>query len=263
MRRATAAFSIMLVTALVVSSCATACGCTTLVTILTASSLANPVEAFAEAFPPTYGAGVVVNVSTGSSAALRTQIEQGARADVFLSADTTNPQALVDAGLTDGPARSFATNLLTIVVPEGNPGGLTSPADLARRDVTIVGAGEEVPITQYAVQLVNQLAALPGYPPDFAAAYEANIATREDNVGAVTAKIKLGEGDAAVVYATDAKAAGLQSIAIPSGANVVATYSGVVLKDSPSPHAAQALLDWIWRRNGQQILASYGFQPAP
>src|SRR5262245_29454655 len=58
------------------------------------------------------GPVIAITISTDSSAALRTQIEQGAPADVFLSADTKNPQTLVDAGLTDGDAVPFAGNLL-------------------------------------------------------------------------------------------------------------------------------------------------------
>jgi molybdate transport system substrate-binding protein len=262
MRRA-AVVALIVAAALLVSSCGTACGCITPVRVLAASSLATPMEVVEETFPRSYGAAVEVSVSIGSSAALRAQIEEGARADLFLSADMANAQALVDEGLTDGPALPFATNQLTIVVPEGNPAGISSPADLARSGIRIVAAGESVPITRYAEQLIGRLAALPGYPADFAGSYEANVATREDNVGAVTAKVSLGEGDAAIVYATDARAAGLQTIPIPADANVVATYAGVVLKDATSPRAAHALLDWIWRRNGQQIFASYGFLPGP
>jgi len=260
--RYVAVIAFLIGTSLTVGACGTACGCITQIRVMAASSLANAMEDIEEKFPLSYGAAVVMTVSTGSSAALRTQIEQGAQADLFLSADADNAQTLVDAGLTDGAALPFAKNQLTIVVPDGNPAGVRSPADLARDDVTVLAAGEDVPITRYADKLVQQLAALPGYPPDFAAAYQANVATREDNVGAVTAKIDLGEGDAAIVYATDARAADLETIPIPADANVTATYSGVVLKDASGPNAAWALLDWIRRRNGLEILTDYGFLPA-
>ena len=81
-------------------------------------------------------------------------------------------------------------------MPTDNPAGIKTPADLARPGVKVIAAGDEVPITKYATQLVANLAKEPGYPADFAAAYAANIVSKEDNVKAVVAKIELGEGDA-------------------------------------------------------------------
>jgi molybdate transport system substrate-binding protein len=227
-------------------------------TVFGASSLTTALEQLANQYSVAH-----LVVSTGSSATLRAQIEQGAPADVFLSADTSNPQALVDGGHADGETVAFATNKLTIVVPEGNPGGITSPADLAREDVTIIAAGEEVPITKYAEQAIDQLAALPGSPFEFAAAYEANIASREDNVGAVTSKIELGEGDAAIVYVTDAAAAELETVDIPPEANVVATYAGIVTSSSAVKTQAHAFLDWLRQPTAQRILGGLGFQLTP
>ena len=92
-----------------------------------------------------------------------------------------------------------------------------------------------MPITKYATQLVANLAKEPGYPADFAAAYAANIASKEDNVKAVVAKIELGEGDAGIVYVTDAKASTKvdDRSTSPIPRNVPATYAGVVVKASP------------------------------
>ena len=102
----------------------------------------------------------------------------------------------------------FAGNRLALVVPASNPAGIASPFDLGRPGVRLVAAGVAVPITAYAAQMVGVLAGLPDAPRDFAAAVEANMVSREDNVRAVLAKVELGEGDAAIVYATDATAAG-------------------------------------------------------
>ena len=85
--------------------------------------------------------GTTLTVSTDSSAALETKIEQGAPADVFLSADTTNPQKLVDGGFASGDVTPFAGNALTIIVPGDNPAGIRTPADLAKPGVKIVAAG--------------------------------------------------------------------------------------------------------------------------
>ena len=160
-------------------------------TIYGAASLAkvlDQVEIAYEAAVP----GTTLTISTDSSAALATQIEQGAPADVFLSADTTNPQKLVDGGLADGEALPFAGNRLTVIMPVDDPGGLTTPFDLAKDGIRVIAAGDEVPITTYATQLVERLAAAPGAPVDFAARYAANVASKEDNVAAVRTKIELG-----------------------------------------------------------------------
>jgi len=204
--------------------------------------------------------GTTVTIATDSSATLRTQIEQGAPADLFLSADERNPLALVEAGLADGDASAFAVNRLTVVVPSDNPAGIASPADLARPNVTIVAAGDEVPISGYARQVVARLASLPGYPGDFTAAYAANVVSKEANARAVLAKIELGEADAAIVYVTDARASeGVSAIEIPPKANVMASYAGVVVRTAPHLAEARAFLDWLAGPRGQGILAGFGF----
>jgi molybdate transport system substrate-binding protein len=208
--------------------------------------------------------GTTVSISTDSSSALEAQIEQGAPADLFLSADTTNPRKLVDKGLADRPAVTFASNKLTVIVPTANPAGIGTPADLAKSGVKVIAAGDAVPITKYATQLVANLAREAGYPADFVTAYMANIVSKEDNVSAVVAKIELGEGDAGIVYVTDAKAsAKVATVDLPASANVAATYSGVVVKASGSTATSRAFLAWFAGPDGQAILSSFGFLPAP
>ena len=124
---------------------------------------------------------------------------------MLLGADTTNAQALIDEGDAVGPLTKYATNLLTVIVPANNPKGIQTPADLAKPGVCVIGAGANVPITKYATQLVANLSARPEYGADFATKYAANVCSLEDNVGAVVNKVSLGEGDAAIVYVTDAE----------------------------------------------------------
>ena len=206
--------------------------------------------------------GSPLTISTDSSAALATQIEQGAAADVFLSADTSNPGRLVDKGLADGAAVTYAGNGLTIVVPASNPAGIETPADLARPGVKIIAAADDVPITKYAMQAVANLGRLGDYPASFGAGYAANVVSREDNVKAVVAKIELGEGDAAIVYATDARASTkLATVALPPEADVPATYAGVVVKATEHAAAAHEFLDWLTEPEGQAILGTLGFLP--
>lgn len=229
-------------------------------TIYAAASLKGALDR-ARAVYEAANAGVMLTISTDSSAALETQIEQGAQADLFLSADTKNPQALVGEGLTDGDPVDFAGNKLTIVVPTANPAGISSPADLAKPGVKVIAAGDAVPITKYANQLVQNLAKESGYPTDFVSAYAANVASKEDNAKAVIAKIELGEGDAGIVYVTDAKASSkVTTIDVPDSANVPATYAGVVLKSAKAA-PAHAFLTWLAGPDGQAVLAGFGFLP--
>ena len=231
-------------------------------TVFAAASLGDALGAIGTAYAAATGTAIVL--STESSTALRTQIEQGARADVFLSADTTNPAALVAAGLADGPAVPFAGNRLAIVVPAENPARVFAPADLARPGVKIIAAGALVPISSYAETLIERLAALPGSPADFVALYAANVVSREDNVRAVLAKVGLGEGDAGIVYASDASGSTtILTIAIPPEANVTATYAGVVPTTATDPSAGHAFLAWLAGPAGQRVLAAFAFTPAP
>ena len=230
-------------------------------TIAAAASLSKALEKVSIAYESAHpGAGMTV--STDSSATLETQIEQGAPVDVFLSADTTNPKKLVEGGFADGDAVVFAGNKLTIITPKDDPGGLTSPFDLAKAGVRIVAAGDDVPITRYATTLVEHLAAAPGAPAGFAAAYDKNVVSKEDNVSAVRSKIELGEGDAAIVYVTDAAASDkVGTIEIPDALNVPASYAGVVVKASAQHAAAHAFLDWLRGPDGRSILDQFGFLP--
>jgi molybdate transport system substrate-binding protein len=240
-----------------VSASSTASGLTIYAAASLKAALAKVKSAYEAANP-----GTTLTISTDSSSALETQIEQGAPADVFLSADTTNPQKLVDKGQASGSVVKFAGNLLTVIVPASNPAGIASPADLAKSGLKVIAAGDAVPITKYANQLVANLARESGYPAGFAAGYAANVASKEDNVAAVVSKVELGEGDAAIVYVTDAKASTkVKTIDVPSDANVPATYGGVVVKASAHQAAAQTFLAWLSGQDGQAILATFGFRP--
>ncbi len=221
------------------------------------TALASAADAWHAANP-----GSTLTVSSDSSSALETKIEQGAPADVFLSADTSNPMKLVDGGFAAGASVAFAGNRLVVIVPKGNPAGIQSPKDLARRGLKIIAAGDKVPITKYATQLVANLGTQPGYPADFATAYAANVVSQEDNVAGVVGKVALGEGDAGIVYLTDARGSDrVDTVAVPDAANVPAVYAGVVVKASMQQDAAKAFLDWLAGPHGQAVLAGFGFLP--
>jgi molybdate transport system substrate-binding protein len=229
--------------------------------VFAAASLKEPLEQ-ATATYETGHPGIRLRLAFDSSAALRTQIEQGAPVDLFLSADLANPEKLVAAGVGRAPVTAFAGNSLAIVVPTDNPAAIESPFDLAGDGVAIVAAGLEVPITTYAGQLVGQLAVLDGAPRNFADRYAANVVSREDNVRAVVAKLELSEADAGIVYRTDAVASDkLREIPLPAGAHVDATYGGTVIDRSGRARDAEVYLAWLAGSEGQAILAGFGFVP--
>ncbi len=223
-------------------------------TVFGAASLRGAFESFVPALAA--ATGITPIYSFDASSALRAQIEQGAPADVFAAADTANVTTLLEAGLATDPV-AFACNQLTIIVPAGNPAGITSAADLGRPGAKVIAAGEEVPITRYATQLVQDLG--------IADAYAANIVSREDNVAAVRSRIELGEGDAGIVYLTDAIASGdlVAQVPVPAEANVPATYAAAIVVVTDQPAESSAFLAWLTGPEGQGALASFGFLPAP
>lgn len=223
-------------------------------TVFAAASLRGAFEAFGETLRS--DTGIVPGYSFDASSALRTQIQQGAPADVFASADTRNVETLLQVGSVRD-AVVFACNQLTIIVPAGNPAGIVAATDLARPGVAIVAAGDEVPITRYAQQLVANLG--------IADAYAANVVTREDNVAAVRSRVELGEGDAGIVYLTDAIASGdlVEQVPVPPQANVSATYAAAVVTTTDQPAVSSAYLGWLTGPAGQAALAAFGFLPTP
>lgn len=199
---------------------------------------------------------VPLTIATGSSAALRTQIELGAPVDVFLAADTANPRRLVEGGLAAGDPVAIGVTEIAIVASPRIRGRITEVADLAQPGLKVIAAAPGVPISGYVEEMLRR----PGLPPGFAAAYRANIVSHEDDAAAVLAKIELGEGDAAIVYYTDAVASGkVHTISLPRELAVQATYAGVVVKSSGRVEDARAFLDWLTGPVARPILEHMGF----
>lgn len=226
--------------------------------VFAAASLTDVLATLEPAYEAAHDVDLVV--SFDASSALRAQIEAGAPASLFLSADEANARTLADAGLTDGDPVAFTRNALTIAVSASSD--VETWADLATDGVRIIAAGEEVPIQRYAEVAINNLGVLPDAPTGYAAAVRANIVSREDNVRAILAKIQLGEGDAGFVYATDARGADdVRTVPIPDAATVAATYAGVVIAESDAATEARELLTWLTQDEAQAAFADAGFVP--
>ena len=170
------------------------------------------------------GIGDKVTYSFGGSQALATQLSQGAKADVFASADLRSMEAAISAGvISSRTGQALATNRLVVVTaPGGNKVGAL--AALARPDLKLVLADKSVPVGNYSLQVLDKLAADAAYGKDFKDKVLANVVSYENNVRQVLAKVQLGEADAGIVYTTDAKAAKgqVKTIDVPDPYNVLA-----------------------------------------
>lgn len=217
------------------------------VLVFAAASLTDALDDVAEAFETAHP-GLTVELNVSGSSALREQILAGAPADVFASANTSNMDSVVSEGAAADP-EIFATNHLQIVVPAGNPGGVSGLADLARDELLIGLCAADVPCGELARQALA------------AAGVEPAQDTDEPDVRALLTKVAEGELDAGIVYTTDVIAEGdaVEGIAIPAEHDVVTEYPIAVLTDAPEPDAAAAFVAFVLSDAGQAILASYGF----
>lgn len=201
--------------------------------------------------------GVEITFNFAGTQELRTQLEQGAAADVFASADQRHMDELVKAGRAAAPA-IFARNEPVVVVAKGQIAKLKDFADLPKVKHIVIGT-PEVPIGRYTLQILDKADEKLG--KDFRKKVEANVASHELNVKQVLAKVTLGEADAGIVYRTDAMAAKdqLGVVDIPPELNAIAEYPIAKLSDAAHPKLAGAWLDLVLSQVGQDRLRAAGF----
>jgi molybdate transport system substrate-binding protein len=194
----------------------------TTLTVFAAASLTDSFKDIGKAFEAV-NPGSKVAFNFAGSQALRAQIEQGARADVFASADTKNMDPLKTENLLGSDSQIFTRNVLTVIIPKANPAGIKTLQDLTKPGLKLVFEDASVPAGNYTLQILDKLSADPTYGADFKTKVLANVVSKETDVKAVVSKVSLGEGDAGVVYTTDAQVAAdkLSTIAIPDKYNVI------------------------------------------
>ena len=216
-------------------------------TVFAAASLKAAFDELAVSFEQ-QNPGVTVNpISYDGSSTLATQIIEGASVDVFASADEKNMQKVVDESLATDPAL-FATNVLTLVTPTGNPGGVTGLADLANPDLTVVLCAAEVPCGAASATLLEN------------EGVTASVDSYEQNVTAVLTKVAGGEADAGLVYVTDAATTDdVETVATEGADAVVNRYPIVALDDAPDPEIAAAFVAYVLSDTGQEVLSGLGF----
>ena len=229
------------------------------IVVFAAASLREVFQSVASTFEKQHP-DAKVRFNFAGSQDLRVQIEQGAKADVFASADWKHMKLLATNNLVVAPV-VFARNLPVVVVPKNNPAKVRNFADLPKVTHLVVGAAE-VPIGAYTDAIFTAAEKL--YGQAFYQQILARIRSRELNVRQVLTKVALGEADAGVVYKTDALTMPdkVQIIEIPNQINVVAEYPIAVLKAAPHPDLARAFVKLISSKEGQSALAKAGFGKA-
>jgi molybdate transport system substrate-binding protein len=231
------------------------------VTVSAAASLTDAFKEIGGQYQQRYP-GSKVTFNFGASSQLRAQLTQGAKVDVFASADAAQMSQARQAGVIAGDPRVFATNRLTIIVPKDNPAHVTALKDLGQPGLKFVTAQAEVPVGQYTEQILTKASQDAAYGASFKSSVEANVVSREDDVRQVVAKIALGEGDAAIVYTTDVTPSAkpkVAAIAIPDQLNVVATYPIAVVTTGSNPRGGAQFVDFVVSPEGQQMLEKWGF----
>jgi len=219
------------------------------VTVFAAASLTESFTRIGRDFEAA-NPGAKVTFNFAGSSALATQIDQGAPADVFASAAPANMKTVTDAGNGAGTPTTFVKNQLVIVVPRGNPKGITGLRELTKPGVKVALCAEQVPCGAAAKKALA------------AADVKLTPVTLEQDVKAALSKVKLGEVDAALVYRTDARtaAADVDGVEFPESAQAVNEYPIVALKDAPNKAGAQAFVAYVLSDKGRAVLTQAGFQ---
>lgn len=251
---------VVLVAALSVSGCAGSAtggsapsssggGLTGTVTVFAAASLTDVFTDLGDQLEAD-NPGLDVQFNFAGSSALATQLTQGAPADVFASANEKQMDVVTAAGLQGEDPTVFTENVLEIAVPKGNPGKVTGLADFGNADLTLAVCAADVPCGAAAAAVFTD------------AGITAQPDTEEEDVKAALTKVQLGEVDAALVYATDVRAAGsdVEGIEFPEAEEEINSYPICTLTAAPNPEAAQAFVDLVRSDVGQQALTDAGFR---
>lgn len=229
--------------------------------VFAASSLTEPLQAIGKRLENKYpGLSVVYNF--GASSTLRTQLEQGAQADLFASADVAQMALAQQHKVVQEAGQVFAKNRLVVLVPQTSAGKITTFRDLATPGITLALTHPQVPIGAYSRQALRLASA--DYGADFAANVLRNLVSEEDNVKQVVTKVVLGEVDAGMVYLSDVTPqvrAAVVAIPIPEAYNQLAMYPIARTAAQRNPTASEAFLSLLFSTEGQAILQAHHLIP--
>jgi molybdate transport system substrate-binding protein len=207
--------------------------------------------------------GTKVTFNFAGSQQLAVQLGQGAPADVFASANSSQMTAAVNAGrVAKDSARTFALNRLVVVTSPSSKVKITRLQDLTRPGLKLVFAARAVPVGQYTLDFLDKAVKDPAFGSGYKDAVLKNVVSYEDNVRSVLTKVSLGEGDAGVVYASDVSSSPrtpVERLDIPTSLNVIASYPIAPVGDSKNAALAQKFVDYMFAGDTRLILARYGF----
>lgn len=237
-------------------------------TVFAAASLTETLNQIAEDYK-TVAPDVTLTFNFDSSGTLKTQIQEGAVCDLFLSAGQKQMDQLdasADASVnTEGldfvledSRIDLLENKVTLAVPEGNPKGIDSFDALAEHleagDILLAMGNSDVPVGQYTQKILTW------YGLDEAALANAGCITYGTNVKEVTTQVSEGSVDAGIIYCTDAFSAGLTIVdeATPEMCGQV-IYPAAVLNTSEHQTEAQAFLDYLSTDDAMAVFESVGF----
>src|SRR4051794_28008894 len=217
-------------------------------TVFAAASLKGTFTTLGQTFEASHP-GTKVSFSFAGSSDLVTQLQQGAPADVFASADTATMTKATGDHLTSGAPVTFATNTLEIAVPPDDPAGITSFSDLARSGIKVVVCAAQVPCGAAAQKV------------EHATNTVIKPVSEENAVTDVLGKVESGEADAGLVYVTDVKAAGdkVKGIPFEESKEAANTYPIAALAGSKDADLAGQFVQLVTGSEGQQVLAAAGF----
>ncbi|MEN6396349.1 MAG: molybdate ABC transporter substrate-binding protein [Methanoregula sp.] len=228
----------------------------------TAASLTGASSSIGPGFTKAYPSHKVVFNLDGTQA-LKTQVEAGAYADVFISASPKYTTALKNEGyFVNDSVKTLCTNYVTVILPASNPANIQSLSDLSKSNVKIAMAADTVPVGIATNAAINNLANST-YGQDWKTSLMSNVVTYETSEPSVATKVSLGEVDAGFVYESTSAAAAsgtYKTITIPTKDNYLQTYSIAILKESTNKAIAADFEQFMLSDAGQQILANYGFR---
>jgi molybdate transport system substrate-binding protein len=232
-------------------------------TVFTAASLTGAFGEIGQIY--TNQTNIEVAFNFDGSQALRTQIENGAYADLFVSANKKQMNAVRNSGLMNNSSIIlFTTNKLSLIVPKENPAKIANLSDLAKPGLKIVIGTKDVPVGDYALQIISKLGNDSAYGPDYKAKVLANVISQETNVNYVVTKVALGEADVGFAYVSDVTeelAGKVDKIAIPDEYNIIAEYPLGILLESKYPAESKEFIDLVMSDDGKAALEKYGFAP--
>ena len=227
--------------------------------VFAASSLAESLKQIQTEFESLHPEAKLLFHFAGSQQ-LRSQIELGAAVDVYVSADASMVNDLVDAGLIEGETSTFARNRVQVLVAPGNPGSIQSLADLSKPGKRIVIGVPDVPVGRAAREALALLELSPTFGPKFAKGVASNIVSEETNVRGVIVRLALGEADACFAYESDsytASAREMTSMKLPKNMAVEVQYGAGTLPKGDAGFPAK-FVEFLASDSAKRILKDHG-----